>query len=311
MALRLLPMASAAAIAAAASAPSCNASTFPVNLTSVRCEGLTKYPAASSPADCAAACCAAGLAQCTVWQWCDPSLAAPSCWQAQAQGSACWTGHPSNSNPSGCVLGASGTDSGGWLGGLRSPVPMAEAAAYFFVTPTVFVAGGGGGGGGGVTVPSPWALRHCQLGITSDPGMPSADSYWKPVSSLDGAPGSVSLQPNNFAQGLLGIFNNRARAQDKNGTLSLCAEDAVPPADMSWSLAPSAAAPAFWTLRTNSANASFAGKVLTMLASHNAPCTFNGWLMGDMVVAELGATLVNGVAVVSQSFFFSVSCCCH
>jgi hypothetical protein len=89
-----------------APAATCNASTFPVNLTAQHCMGLSGQAGIASPEACQASACENGE---VAWQYCT----SPQC--LPASGVACWTGaydQPCSADPR-----------GGWVGASRFPGP--------------------------------------------------------------------------------------------------------------------------------------------------------------------------------------------
>lgn len=75
--------------------PGCDATTFPINLNTVQCLGLTNQPTVTTTTDCIAACCGA-VDYCALWQYSDSV--------------GCWIGNSCANN----------LTANGWVGGARS-----------------------------------------------------------------------------------------------------------------------------------------------------------------------------------------------
>jgi hypothetical protein len=101
-----------------APAGSCNASSFPVNLTGTRCDGL-QATAATTVAGCVAAACEQGAA---VWQLCTPANSS----ECAASRGLCWVGNPTScaSRDARWLSGAQATPS---PGPTPSPTPPPPA----------------------------------------------------------------------------------------------------------------------------------------------------------------------------------------
>ena len=72
-----------AASASGATSPQCDAHTFSADLGNTHCPNLVKHESSTSPAECAAACCAAGDDACTTYQWCAPGASCEDGFWAQ------------------------------------------------------------------------------------------------------------------------------------------------------------------------------------------------------------------------------------
>jgi len=153
-------------------------------------------------------------------------------------------------------------------------------------------------------------VRNCASAVSADPNTNAnaGDFEWRVVAALSGdaSAQSFSLESSNSYLNYAGIVP----ATDTNPfSLGTARPSAAPPADLSFSFEPALDGSGFFSIKTLSANASFAGQYVTLSSASTTPCAVGNKL--DLVLAPAGApaaappvTVAGGGVALTQSFAF-------
>jgi hypothetical protein len=265
--------------------------TFPTQTLDVECFGLSPALGVSSQADCQNACCALDAAGCSTWQWCPTGAPCDQVTQ-------CWVGHPlgTASFPDFCV-GMPNTlnkTTTGWVGGYRSTPPT--VGTDVMIVPLDPTTG----------LPSPYALRHCNYEVSADPGHGvgtrlNSDFVWRVASGLDEDPASLTFSPVSKPGQSLGLCKTGAPG------LRVCGENPgnnVLGGDLSFLAAQGVENADFYSLLTQSNDATYTGQYATLSSVYSGSCASNNPVGTIVPTGPSSGTTPNGGQIVTQTFTF-------